>query len=50
MINQNKSIRSLPGKNTKLSNTTNQLDHDKWINTIPQKDTYSSIKKIRIVL
>ena len=37
MINKDKWIGSLPGQNTKFSNTINQLDHDKWIKTIPKK-------------
>ena len=38
MINKDKWIGSLPGKNTRFSNTINQLDHDKWIKTIPKKN------------
>ena len=49
MINQNKWISSLPGKNTRLSNTTNQLDHDKWINTIPKKNTHNSFQKYSLM-
>ena len=45
MINQDKWICSLPNINTEFSKTTNQLDHDRWINTIPKKNTYSSVKK-----
>ena len=55
MINQDKWISSIPTRNTKYSKTTNQLDHDIWINTIPQKDThpkkntYSSVKKYSLI-
>ena len=49
MINQDKWISSLPGKNTKLSNTTNQLDRDKWINTIPKKNTHNSFQKYSLM-
>ena len=49
MINQDKWISSLPGKNTKLSNTTNQLDRDKWINTIPKKNTQNSFQKYSLM-
>ena len=49
MINQDKWISSLPGKNTRLSNTTNQLDHDKWINTIPKKNTHNSFQKYSLM-
>ena len=45
MINQNKWINSLPKINTKFSQTINQLDHDRWINTISKNDSYSSVKK-----
>ena len=45
MINQEKWISSLPGNNTRFSNTINHLDHDKWINTIPKKNTRHSVKK-----
>ena len=45
MINQNKWIGSLPKINTKFDQTINQVDHEKWINTIPRKKTRSSVKK-----
>jgi len=45
MINQNKWIGSLPKINTKFDQTINQVDHEKWINTIPRKSTRSSVKK-----
>ena len=45
MINRDKWIGSLPNVNTEFNKTTNQLDHDIWINTIPKKNTYSSVKK-----
>ena len=45
MINQDRWINYLPNVNTEFSKTTNQLDHDKWINTISKKDTYNSVKK-----
>ncbi len=49
MINQNKWISSLPGKNTRSSNTTNQIDYDKWINTIPKKNTQNSFQKYSLM-
>ena len=49
MINQDKWISSLPGKNTRSSNTTNQLDRDKWINTIPKKNTQNSFQKYSLM-
>ena len=45
MINRDKWIGSLPNVNTEFNKITNQLDHDIWINTIPKKNTYSSVKK-----
>ena len=45
MINKDKWIGSLPGKNTRFSNTINQLDHDKWIKTIPKKKSHNSVRK-----
>ena len=57
MINQDKWISSLPKINTRFSKTTNQLDHGRWINTIPQKentiskkDKYNSVKKYSSML
>ena len=49
MINQEKWISSLPGNNTRFSNTINHLDHDKWINTIPKKNTRHSVKKYSLI-
>ena len=37
MINRDKWIGSLPNVNTEFNKVTNQLDHDRWINTIPKK-------------
>ena len=46
MINQNRWISSLPKINTGVNETTNQLDYEKWINTISKKKkTYNSVKK-----
>ena len=49
MINQDKWIKSLPGKNTSMSNVSNQLDHNKWINTIPKKNTTNSFQKYSLI-
>ena len=55
MINRNKWISSLPNINTEFGKITNQLDHDRWINTIPKKNTcpkkntYSSVKKYSVI-
>ena len=49
MINKDKWIGSLPGKNTRFSNTINQLDHDKWIKTIPKKKSRNSVRKYSLM-
>ena len=49
MINKDKWIGSLPGKNTRFSNTINQLDHDKWIKTIPKKKPHNSVQKYSLI-
>ena len=49
MINNDKWIGSLPGKNTRFSNTINQLDHDKWIKTIPKKKSHNSVRKYSLM-
>ena len=49
MINKDKWIGSLPGKNTRFSNTRNQLDHDKWIKTIPKKKSHNSVRKYSLM-
>ena len=49
MINKDKWIGSLPGKNTRFSNTINQLDHDKWIKTIPKKKSHNSAQKYSLM-
>ncbi len=49
MINKDKWIGSLPGKNTRFSNTINQLDHDKWIKTIPKKKSHNSVRKYSLM-
>ena len=49
MINKDKWIGSLPGKNTRFSNTINQLDYDKWIKTIPKKKSHTSVRKYSLM-
>jgi len=49
MINQDKWISSLPKVNKKFDEKSNQTDHYRWINTIPKKDKYNSIKRYSIV-
>ena len=49
MINKDKWIGSLPGKNTGFSNTISHLDHDKWIKTIPKKKSHNSVRKYSLM-
>ena len=42
MINQHKWIKSLPKTNIKFCEEENKADHSRWLNTIPQKNTYNS--------
>ena len=45
MINQDKWIDSLPKTNIKFNEDPNQLDHYRWVNTIPKKKTYNAVRK-----
>ena len=45
MINQDKWIDSLPKTNIKFNEDLNQLDHYRWVNTIPKKKTYNAVRK-----
>ena len=49
MINQDKWINSLPKLNLEYNKTTNQLDHEKWLNTIPVKAKYNSAKRYSVL-
>ena len=49
MINQDKWIDSLPKTNIKFNEDPNQLDHYRWVNTIPKKKTYNAVKKYSAV-
>ena len=49
MINQDKWIDSLPRTNIKFNEDPNQLDHYRWVNTIPKKKTYNVVKKYSAV-
>ena len=42
MINQDKWIRSLPKNNEKLNENDIKIDNSRWVNTIPQKNTYKN--------
>ena len=43
MINQDKWIKSLPKMNIKFNEEKNQVDHYRWVNTIPQKNTHNNV-------
>ena len=45
MINDDKWINSLPNVKTKQDEELFQIDHHKWENTIPKKNTFNSVKK-----
>ena len=45
MINQDKWKDSLPKTNIKFNEDPNQLDHYRWVNTIPKKKTYNAVRK-----
>ena len=49
MINQDKWIDSLPKTNIKFNEDPNQLDHSRWVNTIPKKETYKIVKRYSAV-
>ena len=42
MINQDKWINSIPTTIIKFNEEENQVDHYRWVNTIPKKDTYNN--------
>ena len=48
MINENKWINSLPKTNLREEKNS-ELDFQKWVNTIPRKKSYSSIKKYALL-
>ena len=43
MINQDKWIDSIPKTIIKFNEEANQVDHYRWVNTIPKKDTYNNV-------
>ena len=45
MINQDKWISSLRKTNIKFDEKIIQVDHHRWENTIPKKDTFNTVKK-----
>ena len=49
MINNDKWINSLPNLNLKQDQELLQIDHNKWTDTIPKKNTYNSVKKYSLM-
>ena len=49
MINQDKWIDSLPKTNIKFNEDLNQLDHYRWVNTIPKKKAYNAVRKYSVI-
>ena len=49
MINKDRWISSIPKTNSRLIEDINQLDHEKWTNTIPKKGNDYSPKKYSLV-
>ena len=45
MINNDKWINSLPNAKAKHDEELFKIDHNKWENTIPKKNTFNSVKK-----
>ena len=45
MINNDKWINSLHNVKVKVDEESFQIDHDKWVNTIPRKNKFNSVKK-----
>ena len=45
MINNDKWINSLPNAKAKYDEELFKIDHNKWENTIPKKNTFNSVKK-----
>ena len=43
MINQDKWINSIPKTIIKFNEEENQVDHYRWVNTIPQKNTHNNV-------
>tara|TARA_Y100000590_G_scaffold468035_1_gene649112 strand:- start:3119 stop:3850 length:732 start_codon:yes stop_codon:yes gene_type:complete len=50
MINQDKWIASLPNSNFKHNKDLNEVDSSKWIETIPKKNKFNSVKKYSLMI
>ena len=49
MINKDKWISSIARVNISLEEKENQVDHYRWINTIPKKKTYNVVTKYSLI-
>ena len=49
MINNDKWLDSIPKTDLKNSNDIHQLDHSRWEQTIPKKNTFNSVKKYSLM-
>ena len=49
MINHHKWISTLPKSKKEIIETINQLDYENPLNKVPQKDSYSSVKKYTLL-
>ena len=49
MINQDKWLDSISKTIIKFNEEENQVDHYRWVNTIPKKNTYNSVKKYSLI-
>ena len=49
MINHHKWISTLPKAKKEIIETINQLDYENPLNKVPQKDSYSSVKKYTLL-
>jgi len=49
MINNDKWLNSLPNVNFKHKQESLQIDHNKWVSTLPKKSSYNSVKKYSLI-
>ena len=49
MINKQKWLGSLTKINHNFKEGTDQIDHARWLNSVPKRTTYNSVKKYSLV-
>ena len=49
MINQDKWIDSLPKANIRFDEEINQIDNNRWVNTISKKNAYTAVRKYTLM-